>query len=153
MISALVLAASAACATVPPSRSPDADPERVVLDLQAKNAGYARRIAELENRIFILEDQLDSRASAGEQRAPAKLPPSPQEPEVTPPILAPASSAAESETTIVAEHPVDYTGDAVQPNAGQARPRPSLRLSANKPGGGSPAAPAPVSNPGKSGKR
>ena len=37
------------------------DGDRTIADLRAKNAGYVRRIEELENRVFVLEDQLESR--------------------------------------------------------------------------------------------
>jgi len=152
--------------------SPAAEPERVVIDLQAKNAGYLRRIEELENRIFILEDQLDSRALAAEQRAPATLPSarvvrgngrasvhgggspkasSPAPAEVasgsagsghplagSPPGGSPPGDEAPTpvQTSIVAEHAVDYAGDALQgaPVVAPADPpgasRPLLRLSA-----------------------
>ncbi|MES1172261.1 MAG: tol-pal system protein YbgF [Bacteroidota bacterium] len=138
------------CATSPgpaPTSPAAAEAERTVLDLRAKNAAAVRRIEELENRIFILEDQLDSRNLAAEQRAPATLP-------ARPPIgdgaaggaagaVAPSDDRAGTiQTTIVAEHAVDYTGEAVQ-GAGpmstestalwaEGSGRPQLRLSANR---------------------
>jgi tol-pal system protein YbgF len=38
--------------------------EHNMVELRAQNAGYVRKIDELQNRIFILEDKLDSRRSA-----------------------------------------------------------------------------------------
>ena len=166
----VVALAAAGCATTgsrgAPS-SPAAEPERVVIDLQAKNAGYLRRIEELENRIFILEDQLDSRALAAEQRAPATLPSarvvrgngrasvhgggslkasSPAPAELASGLAGGGTLTAGSpsgeeastpvQTSIVAEHAVDYAGDALQGapvTASADAPgtrRPLLRLSA-----------------------
>lgn len=147
----------------------------MVLDLRAKNAGYARRIEELENRIFILEDQLDSRALASEQRAPATLPgahvlratsgsvakiptaganrrattpasasapptagaASPSGAALLPPASVTEEAPTAVQTSIVAEHAVDYVGDAAQapalgdPTLSMSRrsPRPWLRIS------------------------
>ncbi|MBC8133347.1 MAG: tol-pal system protein YbgF [Deltaproteobacteria bacterium] len=159
LMGASVVALGASCATARragPSVSA-VDQDGIVLDLRAKNAGYVRRIEELENRIFILEDQLDSRKLAAEQRAPATLParvlrgtPSGHGSAVS---VRPAAAAAPVtattiddprgstvQTSIVAEHAVDYAGDAVQGatpapafNEGGAHPgrgdaRPMLRL-------------------------
>jgi tol-pal system protein YbgF len=167
LATALVLAV-AGCASVPRPPAPAPDQDRAALDLRAKNAGYVRRIEELENRIFILEDQLDSRKLATEQRAPATLPtrtrtlrsesraslPLRQAPKGTTSRAAPVASGPPIgegaisgegavsgpgedtvETTIVAEHAVDYTGDALQgsvpppPPAAAGSARPMLRLS------------------------
>ena len=152
----------AGCATAgrPAPAALAADQERSLLDLRAKNAGYVRQIEELENRIFILEDQLDSRKLAAEQRAPAVLPvgtlpvralhpdggPEASDPQ-TPGRLTPVRAAfdqasANTVTTIFAEHAVDYTGEA---NAGDASPgeatpgsvqrRPRQQLTAERAGG------------------
>jgi tol-pal system protein YbgF len=153
LATALALAV-AGCASVLRPPAPAPDQERAALDLRAKNAGYVRRIEELENRIFILEDQLDSRKLATEQRAPATLPtrtlrsasraslPSRPAPKGTTSRAAPAAfeppigaGVDTVETTIVAEHAVDYTGDALQGAAPSPNPaaegdvRPMLRLS------------------------
>ena len=133
-----------------------ADQERTLLDLRAKNAGYVRQIEELENRIFILEDQLDSRKLAAEQRAPAALPvrsvpvrslhpdagPEASDPRtpgrLTPVPSAPDQGSANTVTSIFAEHPVDYTGEANAGDAssGEAAPgRPRQQLTAERAGG------------------
>lgn len=138
------LLAASACATAPP-RPNTAESDRTIAELRAKNAGDSRRIEELENRIFILEDQLDSRRLAAEQRAPATLPPrqaSVSAPQRTKPPLptaaVPASAVAiaaaapaDEPTSVVAERDVEYSGAA----AGRAARtvsahRPMLRLGA-----------------------
>lgn len=179
---AVVLAAGCASAAPPAPVTAAADQERMVLDLRAKNAGYVRRIEELENRIFILEDQLDSRALASEQRAPATLPgarvlratpggvakiptvganrratapasaaappaagaASPSGGSVLPPATVADEAPTAVQTSIVAEHTVDYAGDAAQ-GAPPARalddsmsrrsPRPWLRITGSSAGG------------------
>ncbi|MEO5770390.1 MAG: tol-pal system protein YbgF [Polyangia bacterium] len=178
---AAVLAAGCASAAPPPPVAAAADQERMVLDLRAKNAGYVRHIEELENRIFILEDQLDSRALASEQRAPATLPgahvlratsgsvakvpaaganrraTAPASASAPPAagaaspsgasVLRPAAVKEEAptavQTSIVAEHAVDYAGDAAQAPAlggptlpmSRRSPRPWLRISGSSGGG------------------
>ena len=155
LVLALVLAlgVSSACATAPRSAPATVELERTVLDLRAKNGGNVRRIEELENRIFILEDQLDSRKLAAEQQSAAD--PADARASVagdTRPAIAihPAppgepvrasleEGAASSDTSIVAEQAVDYAGDAAQPGAASislgagAGSRPMLRLSAPEP--------------------
>jgi tol-pal system protein YbgF len=146
-----------ACASAP-RPVPAVELERTALDLRAKNSGYVRRIEELENRIFILEDQLDSRKLAAERQGPATLPVhvlravSEPHPKVSALAAAPKESSSGVptqddgafdgpfvETTIVAEHAVDYTGDAARPDpvSGSSRKgasrRPFLRASAPEP--------------------
>src|SRR5438105_7869812 len=70
----LGLAGATACATPAKTGPSAAETERAMVALRAKNAGYQQRIEELENRIFVLEDQLDSRRVASQQRAPTVLP-------------------------------------------------------------------------------
>ncbi len=140
---------SVGCAGVPAPAPATAQIEPTVLDLRAKNAGQVRRIEELENRIFILEDQLDSRKLASEQRAPATLPARALRPESveTVPAVVPAvvpargvgdDAAGSIETTIVAEHSVDYSGEAAEAAPTSVSPRltttarPMLRLSKKK---------------------
>lgn len=132
-----LLAAAHGCATAarPPVGEPDAD--RTILDLRAKNAGYVKRIEELENRVFILEDQLDSRALASEQRAPATLPGRPPARNAADPGER-SSTEEPVQTSLVAEHAVDYAGEAAitapAPTSGEPAAngkRPLLRLSAS----------------------
>jgi len=136
----LALAAAlspAGCATAPPKTS-TAESDRVIAELRAKNAGEARRIEELENRIFILEDQLDSRRLATEQRAPATLPPrkaeAPAPKDKAPVVAAPTPAAppgADEPSSVVAEGDVEYSGAAAGRTAHAAPShRPVLRLGA-----------------------
>ena len=124
------------CATAP-ARQPTpagADPERTVLELRARNAGYVRRIEELENRVFILEDQLDSRALATEQKAPATLPRKSQPGGAGSASVANEAAEIPVETSLLAEHAVDYAGDAAvgAADAPTDSKRPMLRLSASR---------------------
>ena len=64
-----------ACATAPTKGVDVAQQEHLLIGLRAQNATYVRQIEELQNRIFILEDRLDSRRVAAERRAAPELPP------------------------------------------------------------------------------
>lgn len=138
---------SGGCATASkPAAARVGEQEQAMVELRAKNAGYVRKIEELENRIFILEDQLDSRKLAAEQKAPAILPARTlragaretgksrdAKTAAGARVTAPAPEESAVETSIVAEHAVDYTGEAaetgsVPPPATDGR-RPMLRLS------------------------
>jgi len=143
-----------ACATAP-AKPNTAQSDRIIAELRAKNAGDARHIEELENRIFILEDQLDSRRLAAE-RAPAPLParqpdapPAQKSNSKTPVASAPdpaAPAAADQPSSVVAESDVEYDGAAAGPSGhpSHAAPshRPTLRLGA---------APEPVAAHGEPG--
>jgi tol-pal system protein YbgF len=101
-----------------------ADLERTAIELRAQNAGHLRQIEELQNRIFILEDRIDS-LQAANGRDPLAPPPSKRlggpEREVT--------------TARVVEEPpgeeddgmVEYAGEAAEP-ARRGRTRPMLRM-------------------------
>jgi len=65
----------ASCATPATKSSEVAERERLLLALRAQNAAYVRQIEELQNRVFILEDRLDSRRVEAERRAAPQLPP------------------------------------------------------------------------------
>lgn len=155
------------CATASRSRSVSnaADRERerdqTIAALRARNAGDARHIEELENRIFILEDRLDSRRLAAEQRGPATLPPrarlgrdSPGAAALGAPVSAvpaPAPRTQESngatpgatddgESSLLAEQEVEYAGEALSGADGKGTlgrtattHRPLLRLGAPEP--------------------
>jgi tol-pal system protein YbgF len=130
----------------PADRASDRISEQTFAELRAKNAGYVRRIEELENRVFILEDQLDSRKRATERRtaAPAVVTRSlgvnaasgrlgPAGAPEAPPLAEPGS-APES---LVNEEVVEYVGDArgapmaarsSSPSSRKLARRPQLRL-------------------------
>jgi len=129
----LVLLASAGCATARSAKvTSAAETEATLNTLRAQNSGYIRRIEELQNRVFILEDRLDSQRVVGQQRAAPTLPvsrtlraapPTVQE-EVTvepgdlPPRADPTSETARLDTD------VEYSGEATHP----LRARPVLRI-------------------------
>ncbi|HEY4186438.1 MAG TPA: tol-pal system protein YbgF [Polyangia bacterium] len=144
------------CATAPRPKAAPGDADRTIAELRAKNAGDARRIEELENRIFILEDRLDSHRLAAEQRAPATLPPRPTvaaPPSVTAAPVAHEASAPspdDAESSLLAEQEVEYAGAAL-PASANGRParavathRPMLRLGAPEPRSDTRGIPAPA---------
>src|SRR5882762_4615163 len=118
----VLLMASAGCATARSAKvTPAAEAEATLNTLRAQNSGYVRRIEELQNRVFILEDRLDSQRVVGQQRAIPTLPVSrtlhaaPQEDEVTvepgtlPPRVDTSSETARLDTE------VEYAGEATHP--------------------------------------
>jgi tol-pal system protein YbgF len=126
----------------PGAAASDRIAEQTFAELRAKNAGYVRRIEELENRVFILEDQLDSRKRATEPRTPppaivtrslgVKVPSGQLRPAAAPeaPPLAEAGSAPES---LVNEEVVEYVGDARGAPVAAASSSPSSRKLARRP--------------------
>ena len=119
------------CATAPP-RQNSVETDRIIAELRAKNAGDARRIEELENQVFVLEDQLDSRRLASEQRAPATLPPvAPQAAAPQRPAPVAPAAPADEPSSVVAERDVEYAGAAAGASArAPSSHRPMLRLGA-----------------------
>lgn len=93
---------------------------RSIEGLRAQNTAYAKQVEELENRLFILSDQLESRKVNDERLEPPRLPTValhaalPVEPDPLPPSG--TESAGESE--------VEYVGEAAKPSTH----RPVLRL-------------------------
>lgn len=120
-----------ACATTRTAKvTPAAEAEATMNALRAQNSGYMRRVEELQNRIFILEDRLDSVRVVGQQRAVPTLPVSRTlgaaraeevtivEPDRMPPRVDPTSNAAQLDSE------VEYGGEAVHP----VKTRPVLQL-------------------------
>jgi len=92
---------------------------RSIEAMRAQNAVYAKQVEELENRLFILSDQLESRKVNDEKVEAPRLPtvalhptPSPQ------PNMVPAGTEPDSEPE------VEYVGEAAKPSAH----RPVLRM-------------------------
>jgi tol-pal system protein YbgF len=111
-----------ACAHRPPSQTDSDQLNRTIESLRAQNVAYAKQVEELENRVFILTDQLESK-KVNEERAEA-----PRLPTVS---LHPVTVAADETisvppqgTEIAVEPEVEYAGDATKSNAH----RPILRL-------------------------
>lgn len=92
---------------------------RSIEALRAQNAVYAKQVEELENRLFILSDQLDSRKVNDEKAEMPKLPTVALHPA---PIL-PANIVPPG-TESASEPEVEYAGEAAKPTAH----RPVLRL-------------------------
>ena len=161
---ALILAltsvvAAPGCAALSGARSSSTSPaaaaeaERTITDLRAKNAGYARRVSELENRVFILEDQLVARRAAeaahtgpkptvrivqrredsvvalsgalARDGAPPEAPraPPPGQPEY-------AARAEDGGSSVLSDEQVEYGGDALSTGrrSAERRHRVTLRL-------------------------
>ena len=96
---------------------------RSIESLRVQNAEYAKQIEELENRVFILSDQLESRKVNEQKAATPQLPTVKLHPESGP---ATAESPMAPATTMVSaeESDVEYVGEAAKSN----RSRPVLRL-------------------------
>ncbi len=97
-----------------------------MVELRAQNAGYLRQIDELQNRVFILEDKLESGRRVADNRRTGPIS------RVIGGDDRPASPVAQP--ALVVEDPnvpdVEYAGEAaLPPKRGGARP--SLRLSGN----------------------
>ncbi len=119
------IALFAACAHHP-SNQADADSlNRSIETLRAQNTAYAKQVEELENRLFILSDQLESRKVNDEKVATPTLP-MPTLPTVTlhPEGNPPEPSSAPPGTETASEPEVEYAGEAAK-SSGQ---RPLLRL-------------------------
>jgi tol-pal system protein YbgF len=116
------------CAT---SRSASSEAELVttVTSLRAQNNAYVRRLEELENRVFVLQAELDSRrAGAGErvaEPAPSRPPPLLPETKLEPGEQTPEPEPALGPTSLVDETLVEYAGAAAEEGPGK---RPLLRL-------------------------
>lgn len=130
----LSLVLSAGCATAPPSRTPGGgDFDRTLVEVRAQNAGFLRQIDELQNKIFVLEDALESHRVADEQRG--KLPRLvsrrigvTEEAAPAPEIVAQTLA----QTFVGEDSTVEYAGEAALPvrrERVRAYARPLLRLS------------------------
>src|SRR3569623_767390 len=131
----LIPAPLAACATAPPKQN-TTETDRIIAELRAKNAGDARRIEELENQLFVLEDRLDSRRLAAEQRAPAPLPARQPALPATPtpaPGGAPAAAAARKGPAHAAPAHRPRLRLGAAPEPGEARGEPSAPVASRRP--------------------
>ncbi len=98
---------------------------RQVETLRVQNAAYARQVEELENRVFILSDQLESRKVNEQRAAPPQLPMVTLHPEPEHAVEAPPESLPELASTVASSDPdIEYVGEAAKSNAR----RPVLRL-------------------------
>jgi tol-pal system protein YbgF len=112
----------AACAHRQPSQSEVDQLNRSIEALRAQNAAYAKQVEELENRLFILSDRLDSRKVNDEKVETPSLPTVTLHPEPAPaaplPLLVPPGTENASEPE------VEYAGEAAK----SSPHRPVLRL-------------------------
>lgn len=112
----------ASCAHRPANQAEIDQLNRSIEALRSQNASYAKQVEELENRIFILSDQLESR-KVNEERAEApRLPTVALHP--TPPPAPAALSPLPAGTETAAEPIVEYVGEAAK----SSPRRPVLRL-------------------------
>ena len=125
---ALLLASvGGGCATARAPVSSEAQLASTVEKLRAENAAYARKVEELENQVFILNDELTARRG-GEPPAPvapaALTPPALPEVKLSPHAKLPEPENANPPESLVDETVVEYSGAA----ANRAGKRPLLRL-------------------------
>ncbi len=125
VLATLVATQVLGCATGKPLPS-EAELARTVTSLRAQNTAYARKIEELENQVFVLSAELDTRRSVEPPR-PAEPGPPPALPEtkLQPGQETPQPDVSESPRSLVDETAVEYAGAAAE--ARSAR-RPVLRL-------------------------
>jgi len=121
------IALFAACAHRPSNQAEVDQLNRSIETLRAQNTAYAKQVEELENRLFIVSDQLESRKVNDEKVATPTLP-TPALPTVTLHPESDASAAsfasAPAGTETASEPEIEYAGEAAQ-SSGQ---RPILRL-------------------------
>lgn len=112
------------CAHRGPDQARVAELNRNIESLRVQNAEYAKQVEELENRVFILTDQLESRKVNEQQVATPQLPTVRLHPE-SESSPAPAPSEVVPATTMVGpEADIEYAGEAAKPSGN----RPVLRL-------------------------
>jgi tol-pal system protein YbgF len=118
----------AACAHHQPNQSEIDRLNRSIEGLRVQNVDYAKQVEELENRLFILTDQLESRKVNEEKIAAPTLPTVTLHPEAAPSPpeqpLAPLVPLAPAGTETASEPEVEYVGEAAKSNVH----RPVLRL-------------------------
>jgi tol-pal system protein YbgF len=110
------------CAHRGPDQAQVAELNRNIESLRAQNAQYTKQVEELENRVFILTDQLESRKVNEQKVATPQLPTVKLHPESE---SSPAPSETVPATTMVGpEVDIEYAGEAAAPSGN----RPVLRL-------------------------
>jgi tol-pal system protein YbgF len=112
----------ASCAHRPSNQAEVDQLNQSIEALRAQNSAYAKQLEELENRLFILSDQLESRKVNDEKVEAPKLPTVALHP--TPALPAPTAATVPDGTENDAEPEVEYAGEAAKSTAH----RPLLRL-------------------------
>ena len=110
------------CAHRGPDQAQMAELNRTIESLRNQNAEYIRQIEELENRVFILTDQLESRKVNEQKVATPELPTVKLHPEFE--TSAPPSHLVPATTMVAPDAEIEYAGEAAKPS----RNRPVLRL-------------------------
>jgi tol-pal system protein YbgF len=122
VIAVSALALAGACAHKPASQAEIDQLNSTIESLRLQNSAYAKQVEELENRVFILSDRLDSRKVNDERTELPTLPTVALHPETTAAAMAVPMAPAGTETD--AEPVVEYVGEAAKSSAH----RPVLRL-------------------------
>jgi tol-pal system protein YbgF len=117
----------AACAHRGPDPTSVEQLNRSIESLRGQNAEYAKQVEELENRVFILTDQLESRKVNEQKVATPQLPTVKLYPENGSAAL--DSPLAPATTMVAPESEVEYVGEAAKSNSS----RPVLRLHGEQP--------------------
>lgn len=110
------------CAHRGPEPAQVAELNRNIESLRVQNAEYAKQIEELENRVFILTDQLESRKVNEQKVATPQLPTVKLHPE-SEPVSVP-QEVIPATTMVGADAEIEYAGEAAKPSGN----RPVLRL-------------------------
>ena len=97
---------------------------RSIESLRVQNTEYAKQVEELENRVFILTDQLESRKVNEQKVATPQLPTVKLHPENDSATPDTASTMAPATTMVAPEADVEYAGEAAKSSSN----RPVLRL-------------------------
>lgn len=118
------VAVAGGCAHRAGDRPSSEELQQTVQSLRAQNAAYAKQVEELENRVYILTDQLESRNVNAERAAAPELPRLTLRPGET----APQPEPPPDEATAHAGPDIEYSGEAARPSA----QRPVLRLSGDE---------------------
>ncbi len=124
LLGTMALISAGGCAARAADEARAAELERTVEKLRAQNAAYARQSEELENRVFILTDQAESRKVNAERMAAPALPTLVLRPG------APGATAAEpaAAPSFPGDANVEYAGEAARIGTR----RPMLRLQGGK---------------------
>jgi tol-pal system protein YbgF len=123
MVTAIVVVGAASCAQRKAGQSETEQLRLSIEALRAQNATYARQVEELENRLFILSDQLESRKVNEEKVELPKLPTVALHP--SPPVAtSPARTTVPAGTETDVEPEIEYAGEAAKSDGH----RPVLRL-------------------------
>ena len=113
----------AACAHRADQASVD-ELNRHIESLRSQNAEYAKQVEELENRLFILSDQMESRKVNDQKVASPQLPTVKLHPETEATAAENPSNMAPATTMVAPDSEIEYAGEATK----SSNNRPVLRL-------------------------